>query len=209
MNARRKRPYHHGNLASALADEALRIIHSAGLSAVSLRELGKRLGVSRSAAYRHYADKEALLAALAQRGFEALSRTMADEARRRAAASAKSYLDALAFGYVRFAREEPAYFRLIFGRVGFEREHPALRTAGETAFATLKDAVAACQRDGALRGTNPDAAALLCWSTVHGFASLLIDGHIDLLDDELQIEGLLHGLYFGLRAAPPELAPSL
>jgi AcrR family transcriptional regulator len=197
---KRKRPYHHGDLAEALQTEALQIVQTDGLGGVSLRELGRRLGVSRSAPYRHFVDKEALLVALARRGFAALTRAMLEEVERRAAFDAKQRLDALAFGYLKFALNEPGYFRLVFGRRDFEREHSDLRSEGEASFRVLVEAVADCQRAGLIAGTSPDAAALLCWTTVHGFAALLLDGHLDVAVSESVLDGLLVGLYDGLRA---------
>src|SRR5215218_5617032 len=100
-----RRPYHHGNLRRGLLDEALSTIRAAGVEALTLREIGARLGVSRTALYRHFADKGALLAAVATEGFrtlrEQLTWAWVDGGRDRGA------FDAMGVAYIRFAIDSP------------------------------------------------------------------------------------------------------
>lgn len=135
-----------------------------------MRAVARRAGVSATAPYRHYPDKEALLAAVAARGFDGLRGALraADEA-----APAGQALVAQAVAYVRYALENPALFRLMFGpkRLG---AHPELAAAGEAAYAVLAARVAA----EAPADADRDARALGCWSLVHGLASLFLDGRI-------------------------------
>lgn len=162
--------YHHGELRTALVAAALDLLAEDGTDAFSLRAVARRAGVSAMAPYRHYPDKEALLAAVATRGFEGLRDVLrnADEA-----APAGQALVAQAIAYVRYAGENPALFRLMFGpkRLG---THPDLTAAGEAAYAVLATRVAAETPTDADR----DARAVGCWSMVHGLASLFLDGRI-------------------------------
>src|SRR3954463_6026375 len=108
-----RRPYHHGNLRRALLDEALATIRAEGVDGLTLREIGARLGVSRTALYRHFADKRALLSAVATEGFRTLRqelvRAWEDGGRRREA------LVAMGFAYIRFAVANPSHYRVMFG----------------------------------------------------------------------------------------------
>lgn len=164
------RSYHHGELRTALVGAALDLLAENGANAVSLRAVARRAGVSAMAPYRHYPDKEGLLAAVAVQGFEGLRGVLraADDA-----APAGQALVEQAVAYVRYALEKPALFRLMFGpkRLG---THPELITAGEAAYAVLAARVAA----EASANADRDARALGCWSLVHGLASLFLDGRI-------------------------------
>src|SRR5918992_6056291 len=110
-----RRTYHHGNLRRALLDEALATIRAEGVEALTLREIGGRLGVSRTALYRHFADKRALLTAVATEGFRMLREQLVaaweDSGRGDAA------FHAMGIAYVRFAVDNPAHYRVIFGGV--------------------------------------------------------------------------------------------
>ena len=170
MSASEERSYHHGELRTALVGAALDLLADDGADAVSLRAVARRAGVSAMAPYRHYPDKEALLAAVAVQGFDGLRVVLrvADEA-----APAGQALVAQAVAYVRYATENPALFRLMFGpkRLG---AYPELAAAGEAAYAVLAARVAA----GTPADADRDARALGCWSLVHGLASLFLDGRI-------------------------------
>ena len=157
-------------LAARLVETALALLAQDGTDAVSLRAVARAAGVSAMAPYRHFPDKESLLAAVATRGFEALRRSLlaADEA-----GAPGDRLVALAVGYVGFAVDNPALFRLMFGppRAGC---HPQLEMAGNSAFDVLAARVAA--------EAGPEAGKPLtlgCWALVHGLALLWLDGHFD------------------------------
>ena len=170
MSTLAAKSYHHGELRLALVEAALALLAEGGAEALSLRGVARRAGVSAMAPYRHYPDKEALLAAVAAVGFDGLRDVLR---RADAAAMPEAALVAQAVAYVRYAEENPALFRLMFGppRAG---AHPALQAAGETAYAVLAARVAAQGPVDADR----DARALGCWSLVHGLASLLLDGRL-------------------------------
>ena len=164
------RGYHHGELRGALVGAALGLLAEDGADAVSLRAVARRAGVSAMAPYRHYPDKEALLAAAAVQGFNGLRDVLraADEA-----APEGQALVEQALAYVHYALEHPALFRLMFGpkRLGV---HPELAAASEATYAVLATRGAAETRASADR----DARALGCWSLVHGLASLFLDDRI-------------------------------
>jgi AcrR family transcriptional regulator len=171
------RPYHHGNLRRGLLDEALATIRADGIEGLTLREIGARLGVSRTALYRHFADKRALLAAVATEGFrmlrEQLIAAWEDGGRGRAA------FEAMGGAYVRFAAANPAHYRVMFG--GFVDPNacdPELAAEAAGAFRALVDALAALQREAAVRGDDTMLMARYVWAVVHGVAMLGIDGQL-------------------------------
>jgi AcrR family transcriptional regulator len=174
---RRRRTYHHGNLRRALLDEALAMIRAEGVERLTLREIGARLGVSRTALYRHFADKRALLAAVATEGFqtlrEELVRAWEEGGRGRAA------FERMGVVYVRFAVANPSHYRVMFG--GFvdpAASEPELAGEAGGAFQALVDALAALQRDAIVRGDETRTTARFVWAVVHGVAMLGIDGQL-------------------------------
>ena len=163
------RGYHHGDLRAALFDAALEQLTAEGADEFSLRAVARRAGVSAMAPYRHYPDKEALLASLAAHGFRALHGVLhaADQE-----AEPGEALIAQAVAYVRFAVSNPALFRLMFGpkRLGY----PELAAAGEAAYGVLSARVT----NDAAHSDDADARALGCWAMVHGLAGLFLDGKV-------------------------------
>jgi AcrR family transcriptional regulator len=179
--------YHHGNLRRALLDEALATIRAEGVDGLTLREIGARLGVSRTALYRHFADKRALLAAVATEGFRTLRQQLVeaweDGDRSRAA------FDAMGVGYVRFAVDNPSHYRVMFG--GFldpKTCDPELAAEAAGAFQALVDAIAALQQHSVLRRDDTQKMATFVWSVVHGVAMLAIDGQ---LREPVGVDGLM------------------
>lgn len=166
--------YHHGDLARALRDVARAHVESAGPDGFSLRAAAREIGVSPSAVYRHYADREALMAAVASEGFARLAAAMACDdpdpwARFRAVGEA----------YVRFACAEPGVFRLMFGPWGAASGRVDVRGAdahGRDPYAHLRDAIVTLGEAGLVRPDDPDALALDAWVVVHGVATLALDG---------------------------------
>ena len=171
------RPYHHGNLRRALLDEALSTIRAEGVDGVTLREIGARLGVSRTALYRHFADKRALLTAVATEGFGTLRQQLVtaweQNGRGRAA------FEAMGVAYIRFAVANPSHYRVMFG--GFvdpDACDPELAAEAAGAFQALVDALAALQGDGIMRAEDTVTMARFVWAVVHGVAMLGIDGQL-------------------------------
>ena len=169
--------YHHGDLRAALLAEAAAMIAEGGAASVTMRAIGRRLGVSRSAPYRHFADKSALLVAVAAAGFKRLGgRLQAIEA---GAPTSVEQLRRIAEEYVRFALENPAHYRLMYGKEALTREdQPELREAANALFEELVGVIQSYQRSGTIKRQDPRAQAYVAWSAVHGLASLVIEGQI-------------------------------
>lgn len=170
--------YHHGDLRRALLQAAVRTLQKQGLDALTLRAVGEELGVSRSALYRHFADKAALLTAVASEGFRTLESALrlAWESNGKGVAGFQAQGEA----YVRFALENPWHYRVMFGS-GFElqADDPELRTNGAAAFAALVDALVEQQAQGLVRREDPHMQANFAWAVVHGVAMLAIDGNLE------------------------------
>ena len=172
-----RRPYHHGNLRRALLDEALATIRDEGVEALTLREIGARLGVSRSALYRHFADKRALIMAVATEGFRILREQLA--AAWKEGGGGRTGSRTMGVAYVRFAIDNPSHYRVMFSRfVDPEPEEPELAAEAGGAFQVLVDSVATLQRAGVVRGDDPVLIARYVWAVVHGVAMLAIEGQI-------------------------------
>ncbi len=171
------RTYHHGNLRRALLDEALATISAEGVDGLTLREIGARVGVSRTALYRHFADKRALLDAVATDGFRTLRQQLVgawEEGGRGRAA-----FESMGVAYIRFAVANPSHYRVMFG--GFvdpEACEPGLAVEAAGAFQALVDALATLQRDAIVRTDNTVKMARFVWAVVHGVAMLAIDGQL-------------------------------
>ncbi|WP_067712392.1 TetR/AcrR family transcriptional regulator [Nocardia yamanashiensis] len=170
--------YHHGDLRAELLRASLQLIESEGLAAVSLRRVAREAGVSPGAPYHHFADRAALFAALATQGYELLRADMV--AARAAAADPREALIAMAESYVCFARQRPAYFRLMFRPELVQPEkNPETAVAGDAAFGELEDAIAVATRAGSLSAEDAETLALAWWSLAHGLASLTLDGKFE------------------------------
>jgi len=166
-----------GSLRDTLVDAAVALIARKGPQGFSLREVARRARVSEAAPYWHFVDREALLAAVAERGFVEMAKGMM-EIWSQAAAPAERFR-ALGIGYVRFALAHPSYLRVMFGsEVPDKAEHPALKEAGERTFALLVRAITECQTVGQARSGPPEELAVAAWSIVHGLAALLVDGKL-------------------------------
>ena len=176
-SARARRPYHHGNLRRALLDEAVATIRTDGVAALTLREIGARVGVSRTALYRHFADKDALLAAVATEGFHSLRERLV-EAWETGGRTPDAFR-AMGAAYIAFALDNPPHYRVMFG--GFlrgEAHDPELAAEGAGAFQALVDALAALQRDGFVRDDDTVLMARFVWAMVHGLAMFAIDAQV-------------------------------
>ena len=177
--------YHHGDLRRALLDEAVRTIQTDGIQALTLRAVGERLKVSRTALYRHFADKSALLSAVAAEGF-AMLRTQLVDAWEAGGRGVRGF-DVMGRADVRFAVANPAHYRVMFGGFVAERPpEPGLAREATDAFQALVDAIVSQQQAGLVRPDDPQRLADYIWSIVHGIAMLAIDGHFQhhCTDDE-------------------------
>ena len=162
---KRSGQYHHGDLRRALIDQALRTIDKLGVEGLTLRGVGDALGVSRTALYRHFSDKQALVEAWAK-------------SRR-----GRAGFEAMGEAYLQFAVAHPSHYRVMFGRfVESGARDPARIEEAKAAFQALVDALVEQQRDGSVRADDPLMQARFVWSVTHGIAMLVIDGQ--LRDDD-------------------------
>lgn len=186
------RSYHHGDLRAALLQAAAQLLAEHGEAAISLREVARRAQVSHSAPYRHFADREALLAALATQGFAELLARMRQVG---ADLDAGARLAPLGACYVRFALEQRGLFRLMFAATLERARHPELQLAAEALHRQLDEAVAE------LVEGDTQIASLSAWSLVHGLAQLLLDGQVAAGEDrDGVIARVTAGFVAGLRA---------
>ena len=178
--------YHHGDLRRTLLETALRLIAERGPEGFSLREAAREVSVSPAAAYRHFADKPALLAALAADGHGRLASEMEKAAARvppsaSAPARAVKALAAIGQAYVDFAVKNPSFFRVMFGPAllseGFV---PCCGAAGRDAYQILGDTLDGLVASGAIPAERRPGAEVAVWSSVHGLATLLVDGALPL-----------------------------
>jgi AcrR family transcriptional regulator len=181
IRVQRKRAdaYQHGDLRHALIQAGLKLLAEGGLPALSLRGAAQLAGVSHAAPYRHFKDKDALVAAIAEEGFRLLTRHMKEELEGCGDEDVLVRLRAAAIGYVSFAVENPGYFRVTFGGAfGEPGTYRALEDAGAEAYGVLRDIVSAGIASGRLRAGDPDQLSLAAWSLVHGLGMLIIDGNV-------------------------------
>ena len=170
-----ERPYHHRDLPQALVRSALEILSEAGVAGLSLRAAARRAKVSAMAPYRHFSDKEALLAAVADYGFRQLTARLT--AAVAGAPDPRAGLAALGVAYVLFARDEPSLFKLMFGpAIEAKSAHPGLDEAGRSCFDALRHAAEAAGFSD--RPADLDDVSLACWSLVHGLSALIVDGRL-------------------------------
>lgn len=175
--------YHHGNLRQALVDAAVHVARELGPDGLAIRDLARRVGVSHNAAYRHFADREALVDAVAQVGLTRLVAAMRQRSRADdddPLRSARRRLADLGRGYVDFGLAEPGLFRVVFTAYpempGGGVAEPGRPPTADDPFLMLN---AALDDLVAVKFLAPEArpgAEILCWSVVHGFAVLHTEG---------------------------------
>ncbi len=176
-----KRGFHHGDLASALVAAASGLIAARGGADFSLREVAESVGVSHTAAYRHFAAKADLMAEIAARGFARLDKAIRGAiVRRGAEIDAVASLRASGLAYLDFAERHPGAYRVMFlAELCDPARHPDLARAASAALASLVEMVEVGQRGGTLRGDRPAGViAAAVWAAAHGHALLLLDGQI-------------------------------
>lgn len=181
-----KRRYHHPDLRQTLLDSAVRLIEREGLGQLSMRKLAALAGVSHAAPYRHFKNKDAIVAALMLEGHRRLKRALA-EARLRTPGAAWVKLAVMGRAYVEFAHQNPEYMAVMFTRAGMasamssaaELEAGALPPEEYDSFGELERTVRDCQAEGSLDpGRDSGGLSLAIWSQVHGLALLRNEGLI-------------------------------
>jgi AcrR family transcriptional regulator len=163
--------YHHGNLRAALIRCGLDLIEKKGIRALTLREIGKRLGVSRTAAYAHFTDKAALLAAIRDAGFTEFERAL--KAAKDSVFGFAAQMDEMGVAYFNFAKQHPAHFEVMFNAL-LESGGGAAAETGRV-FTILKETICEAQLRGEVRPEDPALLARVVWALVHGASSLQRD----------------------------------
>jgi AcrR family transcriptional regulator len=167
-----RKGYHHGNLRQALIDAALALIGERGAGGVSFAEAARRAGVSPTAPYRHFRDRDDLLAETARRGFERFGDRL-EAAWSGGRPTPLRAFEAVGRAYLAFAREEPAYFTAMFEAGVHEAADAGLRAAGDRAFGVLLAACAALAAQAPPERRPPaHMMAYHVWSLAHGVAAL-------------------------------------
>lgn len=170
--------YHHGNLRQALLDAGETLLETEGVAGVSLRALARATGVSHAAPYRHFADKDDLLAALAARGFARLTTALHDATRTHPGDLTARCLESCR-RYIELGCAHPAMYRLMFGqRLHGVGDQPELAQAGQAAFDALLASMEEGRRAGVFRDEPVERLALAVWSMVHGLTELAIAGRL-------------------------------
>lgn len=171
----RDKPYHHGDLREALLDATHKLLAENGIDGFTLADACRRAGVSTAAPYRHFADREAVVAALVTRGFNMLEARM----RARAADHALGSIDRIVVigqAYIAFAVDEPALFRLMFRRPPERDPQAQIALDGDSCFGAVLEAITALQQERGLLSDDQHDLTMPLWALVHGVAMLLIDG---------------------------------
>ncbi len=197
--------YHHGDLPRALIRTALELIADNGT--FTLREAARRLGINHRAVYRHYADKRALLAAAAVEGVrELVAEVRAELAQQAADSSARLRLGMMARVYVRYAQREPARYDIMFGsRLNPDGRFADLESAMHEAFDLLRGEVARGVERGELAINDATDAVMSLWSTMHGFAQLVLLRRIHVRPEALEAyaEAIIDPTITGLHLRAP------
>jgi AcrR family transcriptional regulator len=172
----RPRSYHHGDLKAALVDAAVQILRAEGPEALTLRAVARRVGVSQAAPYRHFADRRALVAAVAEHGFSRLQQVMLARMRT-AQGGGRGGLKQVALAYVEFGLANAAEYRVMFGpEVAITDDLPELRETARSVLGFVAEGIRQLQGAGLVGAGDPWLMAVTTWATLHGLVMLTLDG---------------------------------
>ncbi len=182
--------YHHGNLTQALTEAAVTLARTGGPEAVVLREAARKVGVSATAAYRHFDRHSALKEAVrevcqAQLRGHMMAAIAQGEPLPDPPAEALRKLRALHWGYVAFARAEPGLYRTAFCKIESPQHDPPLNLLDAPAYALLAAVLDEAVETGAIRPERRAMAEAVAWSSAHGLAMLIVDGPLAFFDEEV------------------------
>jgi AcrR family transcriptional regulator len=181
MNNDLQQRYHHGDLRISLINATVEIIDKQGVEAVTMRGLSEWVGVSRTAAYRHFSNKADLLTATATEGFKQFSLALR-VARLDYSEDEIGRFKLMGQAYVQFAIQHSAYYRLMFSDVTIEKTDD-FNNASNSAFTELVEILMTLQEIKKIKIESPHMQAMYVWSLMHGFSSLLINNKLQRSDD--------------------------
>jgi len=174
----KKKAYHHGDLKNALIEAGADILAKDGVGGLSLRKVAQKAGVSHTAPYAHFADKQALIAAISTDGYRRLYEALSAAAQHYAADPARQLVEG-AWAYVQFALNDTDHFKItLSGVIEKEKDYPAFVEISQRSFALLVQIVTACQQAKVLKRGPSDLIAVGVWSLIHGFISLVLEDQI-------------------------------
>ena len=202
--------YHHGDLRAALVEAALELARPTGAEAIVLREVTRRAGVTPRAAYRHFADRDALVRAVAQRALARLAAAIEERIRAAGGPDGMAMLQAVGESYIAFALDEPGLFDVAFFAMDDMVNSGAPESAaacGLSPFQLLESALETLVREGRLPAEDVGDAVITCWSGVHGFATLAARGPLRELPRDL-VDAKAVRLVAGLVDAVVERTPA-
>jgi AcrR family transcriptional regulator len=170
--------YHHGDLKNALIQAGVEILAKEGVGSLSLRRVARYAGVSHSAPYAHFSDKQALIAAISTEGFRKLY-TALENATQPYSSDPKRQLIECAWAYIQFATSERDIFKIMFsGILEQEKDYPDFVEISHRTFNRVVQVVDACQKAGVLRSAPLELSAVAVWGQVHGIVSLALEKQI-------------------------------
>lgn len=174
----KKKAYHHGDLKNALIEAGADILSKEGVSALTLRKVAQKAGVSHAAPYAHFTDKQALIAAISTEGYKQLYEQIALVAEQYRSDPRRRFVEA-SWAYVQFALDEPDQFKVtLSGMIEKEQDYPAFVEISKQTFGLVVEVVEQCQQAGLLRKGAPDLTAVSVWALIHGFVTLLLEHQI-------------------------------
>ena len=195
MNAQTAKPYHHGDLREEILCAASRLLEQQNISALSLRAVAKEVGVSHTAPYRHFKDKESLLAGIAGLGFDRLAAQLEETVISNPNEPAVQ-LQESGHQYVKMAMQNPQCTQLMFsGILPCDDTYPELRSSGDAAFNGLKLMIEEGQNRGVFKQGDVEVLALAAWSGIHGLSMLLISGNLsEILGIPVELRSLTNAI---------------
>jgi len=170
--------YHHGDLKNALIQAGIEVLSQDGISALSLRKVARVAGVSHAAPYAHFADKQALIAAISTAGYTRLYEKLAEVVEKFEGDPVQQLIEA-AWTYTEFAITETDHFKIITsGVVAKEQDYPDLVAITHQSFELIVQIVNNCQKTGVLRDGPSEMMAISVWSAIHGLVTLVLEGQV-------------------------------
>jgi AcrR family transcriptional regulator len=207
--SKQSKAYHHRDLRNALIQAGLEILAEDGASALDLRKVARKAGVSHTAPYRHFADKQTLVAAIIEIGFQHLTKQI-KLTLQNTPINVEAQLEGLAHGYVSFAQTNPWLMREMFSGLTIERRaFPDVHETAKTVYQLFVDVVKEGQVQGRIREGDPGELASVIWSMLHGMAILIIENQTHPYTDTTEgVERMIHMciqmLYEGLGYEQPK-----